>query len=577
VTRIRGKITMVATTTARKPLGQLLLDSGLVTAEQLELVLQEQKKHNHQKLLGELLVELQICSDDQITEALASAYGVPYARISPKLADAQTIALLPKEFLEKHQVLPLFLVENVLTVAVSEPANLFLLEEIERISGFSVQLVAATARDIKSTLQTYLPNDKVFVIDEIMDDAKLEEFTLIEEKIEDIGDLKEAAGDSPVIKLVNYIVYTAVREGASDVHIEPNESALRIRLRVDGRLVEKMRPPAMMASAVASRIKIMAGLDISERRLPQDGGIHVMMDKRPVDLRVSTMPGRHGEKVVIRIIDNDKASVNLEKLGFGVDTLKEWRRLINLPHGILLVTGPTGSGKTTSLYAALKEINVDDVNICTIEDPVEYNLAGVNQFQVNERAGFTFASALRSLLRQDPDVIMVGEIRDGETARLATQGALTGHMVLSTLHTNDAPGAITRLINLGIEPYLVAASVTGVLAQRLVRKLCPQCRQPYTPAPNELRILERTVGAVEKLYKPVGCSACRNLGFVGRIGIYELFAPTDEMYEMIANGATLHNLKVMAKKGGMLSLRDDGMEKVRSGITTLEEVYRATA
>ncbi|HRK30250.1 MAG TPA: ATPase, T2SS/T4P/T4SS family [Tepidisphaeraceae bacterium] len=568
---------MVATTTARKPLGQLLLDSGLVTAEQLELVLQEQKKHNHQKLLGELLVELQICSDDQITEALASAYGVPYARISPKLADAQTIALLPKEFLEKHQVLPLFLVENVLTVAVSEPANLFLLEEIERISGFSVQLVAATARDIKSTLQTYLPNDKVFVIDEIMDDAKLEEFTLIEEKIEDIGDLKEAAGDSPVIKLVNYIVYTAVREGASDVHIEPNESALRIRLRVDGRLVEKMRPPAMMASAVASRIKIMAGLDISERRLPQDGGIHVMMDKRPVDLRVSTMPGRHGEKVVIRIIDNDKASVNLEKLGFGVDTLKEWRRLINLPHGILLVTGPTGSGKTTSLYAALKEINVDDVNICTIEDPVEYNLAGVNQFQVNERAGFTFASALRSLLRQDPDVIMVGEIRDGETARLATQGALTGHMVLSTLHTNDAPGAITRLINLGIEPYLVAASVTGVLAQRLVRKLCPQCRQPYTPAPNELRILERTVGAVEKLYKPVGCSACRNLGFVGRIGIYELFAPTDEMYEMIANGATLHNLKVMAKKGGMLSLRDDGMEKVRSGITTLEEVYRATA
>ena len=569
---------MVATTT-RKPLGQLLLDSGVITAEQLDRALDEQRKCNHQKLLGEIFVELGFCTEDQITEALAVAYGVPYARVSPKIADPQTIAILPKEFLEKHQVLPLFLVDNVLTVAVSEPANVFLLEEIERLSGYTVQLVAATSRDIRSTLQTYLPNDKVFVIDEIMDDVKPEDFTLIETKIQDIADLEAAAGDSPVIKFVNYAVYTAVKEGASDVHIEPGDASLRVRFRIDGRLVEKLRPPAMMAAAIASRIKIMAGLDISERRIPQDGGIHVMMDKRPIDLRVSTMPGKHGEKVVVRIIDNDKASVNLEKLGFGVETLKEWRRLINLPHGILLVTGPTGSGKTTSLYAVLQELNSEDVNICTIEDPVEYNLHGVNQFQVHEKAGFTFASALRSLLRQDPDIIMVGEIRDGETARLATQAALTGHLVLSTLHTNDAPGAITRLVNLGIEPYLVAASVTGVMAQRLVRKLCQQCRQPYEPSPNELRQIEKS-GAVPqgiKLYKPRGCAACRSLGFSGRIGIYELFIPTEEMNELITSGASLNALRAMAHAAGMATLRDDGLEKVKAGITTLEEVYRVTA
>jgi len=567
---------MVATTT-RKPLGQLLLDSGVISAEQLERALNEQRASNHQKLLGEVLVELNLCTEDQITEALATAYGVPYARVSPKIADPQAIAILPKEFLEKHQVLPLFLVDNVLTVAVSEPANVFLLEEIERVSGYTVQLVAATTRDIKSTLQTYLPSNKIFVIDEIMEDVKPEDFTLIEHKIEDISDLEQAAGDSPVIKFVNYAIYSAVKEGASDIHIEPDDGALRVRFRIDGRLVEKLKPPAMMAAAIASRIKIMASLDISERRLPQDGGIHVMMDKRPIDLRISTMPGKYGEKVVIRIIDNDKASVNLEKLGFGVDTLKEWRRLINLPHGILLVTGPTGSGKSTSLYAALKEINSEEVNICTIEDPVEFNLAGVNQFQVNERAGFTFASALRSLLRQDPDIIMVGEIRDGETARLATQAALTGHLVLSTLHTNDAPGAITRLINLGIEPYLVAASVTGVMAQRLVRKLCQQCKQAYTPSPNEMRQLEQRVGAVDKLYKPRGCKACRNLGFTGRIGIYELFVPNDDAYELIASGATLNALRAVAHANGMRTLRDDGLEKVKAGITTLEEVYRVTA
>jgi type II secretory ATPase GspE/PulE/Tfp pilus assembly ATPase PilB-like protein len=301
------------------------------------------------------------------------------------------------------------------------------------------------------------------------------------------------------------------------------------------------------------------------------------MDKRPIDLRVSTVPGRHGEKVVIRIIDNEKASVHLEKLGFSYDTLKGWKKALMLPNGILLVTGPTGSGKSTTLYAGLHEINKDDVNICTVEDPVQYVLPGVNQFQVNEKAGFTFASALRSLLRQDPDILMVGEIRDGDTARLVTQAALTGHLVLSSLHTNDAPGAITRLYNLGIEPYLVGATVGGVLAQRLVRKLCQACKEAHTPTVNERRQMEKIVGGVETLYKPKGCSRCRNLGFSGRIGIYELMVPDDAMIERISQGAPLAELREHARRLGMKTLRMDGMEKVKSGITTLDEVHRVTA
>jgi type IV pilus assembly protein PilB len=561
----------------RKPLGQLLINKGLLQQEQLERALDEQKRSGHQKLLGEVLVELHLCTEDQVTESLAQAYGVPYARVSPKIADPKVIAVLPKEFLEKHQVLPLYLVEGTLTVAVPEPANVFLLEEIERISGYHVQVVAATVRDIKSTLQAYLPNDKVFVIDDIIEEVKPEEFTLIEQPVQDIASLEVAAGDSPVIKLVNYVIYNAVKEGASDVHIEPGDGVLRIRYRIDGRLTEKLRPPFQMHAAVASRIKIMASLDISERRLPQDGGIHVMMDKRPIDLRVSTMPGKYGEKVVVRIIDNEKASVNLEKLGFGYDTLKAWRKLIALPNGILLVTGPTGSGKSTTLYAVLQELNRGDVNICTVEDPIEYALSGVNQFQVNEKAGFTFATALRALLRQDPDILMVGEIRDTETAKLATQAALTGHMVLSTLHTNDAPGAITRLYNIGIEPYLVGATVVGVLAQRLVRKLCQHCKEVYEPAASERRQVERFAGNIDKLYRPKGCSRCRNLGYSGRIGIYELLVPDDAMVEKISQGAPLNAIRELSKAQNMKSLRGDGIEKVKSGITTMEEVYRVTA
>jgi type IV pilus assembly protein PilB len=567
---------MIATM-ERKPLGQLLLAKGVIQQEQLDRALEEQKRSGHQKLLGEVMVELRICTEDQIVEALAQAYSVPYARVSPRIADPKVIQVLPKEFLEKHQTLPLYLVEGVLTVAVPEPANVFLLEEIERLSGYQVQVVAATARDIKSTLQAYLPNDKVFVIDDIIEEVEPEEFTLIEQPAQDVVNLEAAAGDSPVIKLVNYVIYNAAKDGASDIHVEPGDNVLRIRYRIDGCLTEKMRPPQQMHAAVTSRIKIMAGLDISERRLPQDGGIRVMMDKRPIDLRVSTMPGKHGEKVVIRVIDNDRTSINLEKLGFGYDTLKAWRKLINLPNGIVLVTGPTGSGKSTTLYASLGELNSGEVNICTVEDPIEYAMAGVNQFQVNDKAGFTFSGALRALLRQDPDIMMIGEVRDIETAKLATQAALTGHLVLSTLHTNDAPSAVTRLYNLGIEPYLVGATVVGIMAQRLVRKLCQHCKEAYAPGLNEKRQLERLAGNIDKLYKAKGCSRCRNLGFSGRIGIYELLVPEDSMIELISQGAALNDLRELGRKQGMMSLRADGMDKVKAGITTLEEIYRVTA
>ncbi|MFP4106460.1 MAG: GspE/PulE family protein [Phycisphaerae bacterium] len=564
-------------TNKRVQLGQLLISKGLIADEQLNRALDYQRQTGNTLLLGEVLVKLDLCSEEEIMEALAGAYGVPFARISPKIADPKVIELLPREFLERHTVLPLFQVRNQLTLAVHEPTNVFLLEEVGRITECDVLVVCATAKDIKATLETHMPSANVFIIDEIFDEEQAGELSFVEEKIEDITDLEAAAEGSPVIKLVNHVIYHAVREGASDIHIEPDDQNLRVRYRVDGRLFEKMRPPFRMLPAIASRIKIMAGLDIAERRLPQDGGIHVMMDSRPIDLRVSTLPGPHGEKIVIRIIDNRNVLVNVEKLGFNYEMLKEWRKAIKAPNGIVLVTGPTGSGKSTTLYSVLKELNSDEVNICTVEDPVEFNLPWVNQFQVNEKVGFTFSGALRSLLRQDPDIIMVGEIRDEETGRIAVQSALTGHLVFSTLHTNDAPGAITRLLNVGIEPYLVSASVNAVLAQRLVRKICTHCKTPYEPPINLRRAVERCAGNVETFYRGEGCSRCRNSGFSGRIGVYELLIPDDALRDRITSSPSINELRAIARESGMVTLRDDGMAKVKSGLTTVEEVFRVTA
>jgi type IV pilus assembly protein PilB len=565
------------TVETRFQLGQVLLSQGFVTEEQIDTALSQQSETGHRKLLGELLVEMGYCTENQITAALAHAYGLPYAQISPKLCDVTVMEILPREFIEEHSVLPLFKIYDTLTVAVSDPANIFLIDEIERITGCKVQVVCATAKDIKSTLQVYMPAKNVFVIDDIIDEHGLEDFSLIENIAEDISDLKETAGQPPVVKLVNSLLYNAVHENASDIHIEPDDKKLRVRYRVDGRLYEKMRPPHQMHAALVSRIKIMAELDIAQRRLPQDGGIHVLMEGRPIDLRVSVMPGHYGEKVVIRIIDTRRVMFNLESLGFGINNLKLFREVIQTPNGIVLVTGPTGSGKNTTLYAALTEMNSEDVNICTVEDPIEANISGINQFQVNQGSGFEFSTALRSLLRQDPDVIMVGEIRDQDTASIAVQAALTGHLVLSTLHTNDAPGAVTRLIDLNVASYLVSASLKGVLAQRLVRKICASCKDEYEPALNMRKLAEKLGGgAIEKFYRGSGCKKCRNTGYSGRIAIHELFVPTPEISEMIGENVGLKKLRDKTIESGMVPLVTDGLEKVKAGITTVDEIIRVT-
>ncbi|MFA5553309.1 MAG: ATPase, T2SS/T4P/T4SS family [Phycisphaerae bacterium] len=555
-------------------LGQLLLAKGVLTQQQIENALEEQRQKGHRKLLGELLVEMGYCTENQITAALAEAYGVPYAQITPKICDAKAVELLPRDFLEEHTILPLFKVYDALTVAVSEPSNVFLIDEIERISGCKVQIVCATAKDIKATLQSYLPAANVFVIDEIMDEEGLEDFTLIEHIAQDIGNLEEIAGQSPVVKLVNYLIYNAVRENASDIHVEPGEKLLRVRYRVDGRLYEKLRPPYQMHAAIVSRIKIMAELDIAQRRLPQDGGIHVLVEGRAIDLRVSVMPGNYGEKVVIRVINPQKIMFNLESLGFAYENLKLYRKVMRSPNGIILVTGPTGSGKNTTLYATLAELNSEEVNICTVEDPVECSMHAINQFQVSDTVGFKFATALRSLLRQDPDIIMVGEIRDSETASISVQAALTGHLVLSTLHTNDAPGAVIRLLDLGIPPYLVSASLIAILAQRLVRKICTNCKTEHEPPASIRKMVEQAGCKIKTYYTGMGCKKCRNTGYSGRIAIHELFVPDDEVKEMISEGIGLKKLQDLAIKKGMSPLLLDGIEKVKAGIVSIEEVLR---
>ena len=565
------------TSSARKQVGQILMAKGILTQAQIDQAIEEQRNRDHKQLLGEILIEMGMATEDQVVEALAEAYGVPYAKLAPRLADPKIIELVPRDYLEKYSVLPLFRVRNVLTVAMSEPSNVFLIEEISRMTGCSVQVVAASGADVQQILGQYVNAANVFVIDDIIEDVSDETFELIESKVEDITNLEGMAGDSPVIKLVNYLVYSAVREGASDIHIEPDEGHLRIRNRVDGVLYEKLNPPSQMMAPIVSRIKIMAGMDIAERRLPQDGGIHVMMEGRPIDLRVSTLPNMHGEKVVIRIIDNSKALINLETLGFSIEMLKQFRQQLNQPHGLVLVTGPTGSGKSTTLYAALLEINSPERNVCTVEDPIEYNLPKVNQFQVNEKINLKFGTVLRALLRQDPDVIMVGEIRDDDTAKTAVQAALTGHMVLSTLHTNDAASAVVRLNNIGVENFLVSASLVAILAQRLVRKICPHCNKEFEPTPNTRHAMQKLGFTVEKLLRGEGCAKCHGTGYLGRIGIYELFVPSDNIRQAISDGATLQDLRRLGKESGMTTLYTDGMDKVRSGITTAEEVFRVCA
>ncbi len=589
-------------------LGQVLLDQGLLTEAQVEAALAAQKETGNTKLLGELVVELGYCAEDAVVAALATAYGVPFARLSPQLCDPALAvgsgdqkALLPAEFLDRSAVLPLFDVDGVLTVAMSEPSNVFVVEDIARLTGREVQIALATRTDIRDTLEQIrkrrgagnaIDLDALFAQAQADKDAVAGRFERREESARaptakagielataESGaslDAAEASEHSPVVKLVNHTILSAVREGASDIHFEPDDGMFRVRYRIDGRLAERLQPPYSMAAAIVARIKIMAGLDIAERRLPQDGGIRVLSDGSPVDLRVSTLPNKFGEKVVIRVIDTRNVLVRLNQIGLGERDLASLTRQITKPHGIILVTGPTGSGKSTTLYAILNEINEPDINICTVEDPVEYHLKRVNQFQVNERIGLTFPAVLRSLLRQDPDVIMVGEIRDAETAKTAVQAALTGHLVLSTLHTNDAASAVTRLHNLGVEPYLISASLEAVVAQRLVQRICAECRRPHEPTATERKLAERAGVSIDRMFRGIGCANCRHSGFKGRAGLFEVLIPNDELRDAITSGAALDTIRELAAAAGGSSLMADGLEKIARGDTTLDEVLRVT-
>ncbi|MCA9268683.1 MAG: Flp pilus assembly complex ATPase component TadA, partial [Planctomycetales bacterium] len=556
--------------------GNVLIEKGYLTLDQLNAALAMQRGGGgRNRLLGEILVQEEFCTEEHVTECLAVEYGVPFARLEARLFDPKIVDVLPREFIEKNLVLPLFRVGDVLSVAMAELSNLFMVDEVRAATGLEIQIVAATTRDIRRMI-TQLPDSKVFVIDDIIEDSDQTEVTLIEEAIDDIGDMVDVAGQSPVIRLVNYVVYNAVKEGASDIHIEAAERCVRVRYRIDGKLYKSLEVPQHLLGAINSRIKIMAGLDISERRLPQDGRVPVMLDGRKIDLRVSTFPGNRGEKTVIRVLDTRKVSLNLNDLGFAEDILAGLHANITAPNGIVLVTGPTGSGKSTTLYAALNQIASMENNICTVEDPIEYHLPLINQFQVQERIGLSFSVALRTLLRQDPDVIMLGEIRDEETARTAIQAALTGHLVFSTLHTNDATSAITRLVNMGVEPYLIGAALNLVLAQRLVRRICTKCQQPYEPARPLKKALERMGYDIPQFHKGVGCKRCRNTGYSGRLGVHELLVVGDELRDAVVAGKSIGDLRRIARHGGMITLQHDGLRKVREGLTTIEEVLHIT-
>ncbi len=558
------------------PLGALLVQRGALAPGDLERALREQARSPLERF-GEILLRLELVEDEALRAALAEQYGLPFVRLERKLVDLGIGEVLPRAFLQRSRVVPLFRVEGELSVAVDDPTNLPLFDEIAQRTGCRVLPVVTAAADLDWALQTLLSDaERRFDIQDFVDRVDENAVQLVERDSEDLSELEEVAGLSPVVRLVNFLLYRAIKDGASDVHVEPDEGRFRVRYRIDGELRELMTPPERMHPAIVSRIKVMADLDISERRRPQDGRLRVQLERRAVDLRVSTVPTIQGEKVVIRVLDRSAMRVDLPNLGLAAGDLARWKELIAKPDGILLVTGPTGSGKTTTLYAALQEINQPDLNICTVENPVEYHVRGINQIQVGERGGVGFADALRALLRQDPDVILIGEVRDAETAGIAVQASLTGHLVLATLHTNDSPSAVTRLSNMGIEPYLLAASLRGVLSQRLIRKLCGACRQEIDLPP----AVRRRLGALvegQRFFAPRGCDLCRGSGYLGRIGIFELMVVDDALADRIAAQPDLQELRRAARAAGMRSLLEDGIAKAAEGITSLEEVLRVAS
>ncbi len=594
-------------------LGEILVRENLISAQSLREALDYQREHGGR--LGYNLVKLGLVSDDMITAVLSRQYGIPSVNLDLFQIDEPVLRLIPQEVAQKYSVLPLSRVGATLTLAMVDPTNVFAMDDIKFMTGLNVEPVVVAEASVQQAIAKYygttreielaavqmdeaayegagpksvngggITNADLVSLDSIdFDTDRAEDVELLEDNEEiDLSTLSRMSEDAPVVRLVNVLLVDALRRGASDIHIEPYEKELRIRFRIDGVLYDVMHPPLKLRDALISRVKIMSKLDISEKRLPQDGRIKIKVRvdsrSRELDFRVSTLPTLFGEKVVLRLLDKENLMLDMTKLGFEAESLVKFQRNIAKPYGMVLVTGPTGSGKTNTLYSALQSLNTVQTNIMTAEDPVEFNLVGINQVQMKEQIGLNFAAALRSFLRQDPNIILVGEIRDFETAEIAIKAALTGHLVLSTLHTNDAPSTISRLMNMGIEPFLVATSVNLIQAQRLIRRICKDCKVDLPTPPEAL--VEVGFAPEEstklKIYKGSGCSTCNNTGYKGRIGLYEVMEVTDEIRELILIGASALELRKKAIDDGMISLRESGLQKIRNGVTTIEEVVRET-
>jgi len=556
-------------------LGELLVREKLITTQQLQKAQEAQKSQGGR--LGAQLVRQGSINEQDLTNFLSKQYNVPSINLAEFDVDPEVIKLIPKEVSEKHQVIPVNRAGSTLIVAMADPSNIFAIDDLKFLTGYNIETVVASEAAIAAAIERYYnagpsADDLIKEFDEDVD--------LVEE-VDDVNvvDLEKSAGDAPVIKLVNLLLVEAIKKGASDIHVETYEKTLRVRYRIDGVLYEVMKPPFKLKSALVSRLKIMADLDIAERRLPQDGRIKLKIGKqKEMDFRVSVLPTLFGEKVVLRLLDKGNLQLDMTKLGFTERQLKDFMFAIKKPYGMCLVTGPTGSGKTTTLYSALQELNKITTNISTAEDPVEFNLYGINQVQMHEDIGLNFAAALRAFLRQDPNIIMVGEIRDFETAEIAVKAALTGHLVVSTLHTNDAPSTVNRLLNMGIEPFLVASAVNIIGAQRLARKICKDCAAPFEvpiAAYVEAGMTEEDARNVRSM-KGAGCKTCANTGYKGRIALYEIMPMSDELRELVLAGASSTEIKREAIRLGMDSLRMSGLKKIMEGTSTLEEIGRVT-
>ncbi len=557
-----------------KQLGDILLEEGLVTEGQLMAALDEQATRGES--LGRVLVEIGMLTESQLVKALARQVGMEFVELADYPVDRAAVAMLPGALCRRYTVLPLGFQDGAMVLAMANPGNVLALDDARAVSGLPMKAVVATHDDLSVAIDRFCRADDE--IDELKSAIEETQAQEIEIDLSRLGDYVE--DDAPIVRFVNILVTQAIQDRASDIHIEPTEHDLLVRYRIDGVLHEMQRAPKQIVSGVTSRLKIMSDIDIAERRKPQDGRMSVMHNNRKIDLRVATLPTVWGEKVVMRILDNSTASLDLRDLSFLEDNYQTYRESYTKPYGMILVTGPTGSGKSTTLYATLNAVSRPEINVITVEDPVEYRLPGINQVQVNPKAGLTFASALRSILRSDPDVVLIGEIRDHETAQIAIEAALTGHLVLSTLHTNDAPSAVTRLIEMGIEPFLVGSALDCVVAQRLARRLCSKCKEPYTPSEVELiaaRFPWSPGEEIPTLHRPGGCSTCSRTGYKGRMALHEVMRVTEDIERLAVGHASAAEIQRSASGQGMVSLRDDGWTKVLLGDTSVEEILRVVA